>query len=294
MIGRLRRRSPAAAARHGAGLAGLRVPSHAGVLSCRVLDPVDQPLPQAEVVLTDGAGRRVVSGESDPFGTFVVAVPAGTYRISVNAEGFTPYRGEAEVAEGAHRSLGDLALGPSPLPQLPPPGDWEIDPAHTTVAFVAQHIGMARVRGRFNSFQGALRIGQRMEDSAMRVVIEAASIDTNIKMRDDHLRSPDFLDVERYPAIEFASDRFVHRGGARWIVGGALSIHGVSRTVSLDTRYLGTGYGMEGELRAACRATVELHREDFTLNWQHMLARGIAVVGSSIQIELDIQVVAAG
>ncbi|MFW6690415.1 YceI family protein [Streptomyces sp. MAR4 CNX-425] len=294
MIGRLRRRSTATATRHGAGLVGLRVPTHAGVLSCRVLDPVDQPLPQAEVVLADSAGRRVVSGESDPFGTFVVAVPAGTYRLSVNAEGFTPYRGEVEVEEGAHRSLGDLALGPSPLPQLPPPGDWEIDPAHTTVGFVAQHIGMARVRGRFNAFTGALRIGQRMEDSSMRVAIEAASIDTNIKMRDDHLRSPDFLDVQRYPAIEFASDRFLHRGGARWTVTGALSIHGVSRTVSLDTRYLGTGYGMEGELRAACRATVELHREDFTLNWQHMLARGIAVVGSSIQIELDIQVVAAG
>lgn len=293
MIGRLRRRSPARATRRGAGVVGLHIPSHAGVLSCRVLDPVDQPLPQAEVVLADTGGRRIVSGESDPFGTFVVAVPAGGYRLSVNAEGFTPYRGEVEIVEGAHHSLGDVALRPSPLPQLPPPGDWKIDPAHTTVAFVAQHIGMARVRGRFNSFSGALRVGERMEDSALRVAIEAASIDTNIKMRDDHLRSPDFLDVRRYPAIEFAGDRFLHRGGARWAVAGALSIHGVSRTVTLDTRYLGTGYGTEGELRAACRATAELHREDFTLNWQHMLARGIAVVGSSIQIELDIQVVAA-
>lgn len=74
-------------------------------------------------------------------------------------------------------------------------------------------------------------------------------------------------------------------------VSGALTLHGVSRTITLDTRYLGLGNGLEGEVRAACRATTELHREDFTLTWQTMLARGIAVVGSSISIDMDIQIV---
>ncbi|NGN67676.1 hypothetical protein G5C51_27715 [Streptomyces sp. A7024] len=291
MLGlRRRRHTGAATAMRQSGLAGLRLPQTAGLLSCRVLDPVNQPLAHAELTVSDANGRKVVSGETDPYGTFVAAVPAGGYRLAVSHEGFTPYRGEADVAEGGHTTLGDLPLAPVELPQLPPPGDWEIDPAHTTIAFVARHIGMARVHGRFNNYSGALRIGQRMEDSAMHVIIDAASIDTNIKMRDDHLRSADFLDVERHPTLEFFSDSFAHRGGNRWAISGALSIHGVSRTVTLDTQYLGTGVGMEGEIRAACRAVTELHREDFTLNWQHMLARGIAVVGSSIQIELDIQV----
>ncbi len=102
----------------------------------------------------------------------------------------------------------------------------------------------------------------------MHVVIDAASIDTNVKMRDDHLRSGDFLDVQRFPTLEFYSDRFTHRGGNRWAVTGALSLHGVTRTVTLDAEYLGLGNGMEGEARAACRATTELHRDDFTVSWQ--------------------------
>ena len=101
----------------------------------------------------------------------------------------------------------------------------------------------------------------------------------------------DFLDVDRFPTLEFYSDRFAHRGGNRWAVAGALSLHGVTRTVTLDTEYLGVGNGMEGEVRAACRATTELRRDDFTVSWQTMLARGIAVVGPSIRIDLDVQIV---
>ncbi|WP_405879699.1 YceI family protein [Streptomyces sp. NBC_01136] len=80
----------------------------------------------------------------------------------------------------------------------------------------------------------------------------------------------------------------------RWGVTGALSLRGVTRTVTLDTKYLGLGHGMEGEARAACRATTELHRDDFTVSWQSMLARGIAVVGPSIRIESDVQIVQKG
>ena len=72
---------------------------------------------------------------------------------------------------------------------------------------------------------------------------------------------------------------------------GALTLHGVSRTVTLDSTYLGIGNGMEGEIRAACRATTELRREDFTVSWQTMLARGIAAVGNSITVGLDVQIV---
>ncbi|MGH4028233.1 YceI family protein [Actinomycetota bacterium Odt1-20B] len=276
----------------GAGpLSAMPVPPSAGVLSCRVLDPVNEPVRHAEFAVSDAMGRKVVSGGTDPFGSFVATVPAGDYRLAVSAEGFTPYRASATVGESAHASMGDVMLQVAPPPALPEPGDWEIDPMHSSVAFSARHIGLARIHGRFNTFAGAIRMADRMEESAMHVVIDAASIDTAVKMRDDHLRSGDFLDVERFPTLEFYSDRFTHKGGSRWAITGALSLHGVTRTVTLDAEYLGVGQGLQGETRAACRATTELHRDDFTMTWQTMLARGIAAVGASIAIELDIQVV---
>ncbi|MFF8742340.1 MULTISPECIES: YceI family protein [Streptomyces] len=278
----------------GGALAGFQVPRTAGVLSCRVLDPVNEPVQQAEFTVTDSAGRRITGGETDPFGSVLATVPAGDYRLAVTAEGFSPFHGAVTVSEGAHANLGDVTLQVAQLPPLPDPGDWDIEPNHSQIGFTARHIGLARIHGRFNNFAGAVRIADRMEDSAMHVIIDAASIDTNVQMRDDHLRSGDFLDVGRYPTLEFYSERFVHRGGSRWGVTGALTLHGVSRTVTLDTQYLGIGNGLEGETRAACRATTELHREDFTLTWQTMLARGIAVVGPSIVIDLDIQIVPKG
>ncbi|MFB6818385.1 YceI family protein [Streptomyces sp. NPDC056347] len=278
----------------GNALAGLKMPRTAGLLSCRVLDPVNEIVPMAEFAVMDRSGHRIFSGETDPFGSVLATVPAGEYRLVVTAEGFTPFHGSATVVAGGHADLGDVTLQLSAPPQLPAPGEWVIEPTHSQIGFTARHIGLARIHGRFNTFAGAVRIADRMEDSAMHVIIDAASIDTNVQMRDDHLRSSDFLDVGHYPTMEFYSDRFVHRGGTRWGVTGALTLHGVSRTVTLDSQYLGLGSGLEGETRAACRATTELHREDFTLTWQTMLARGIAAIGSSIAIDLDIQIVPKG
>ncbi|MER8001821.1 YceI family protein [Streptomyces sp. NPDC095613] len=291
MISRLLGRRSAARDRHHP-LAGLSVPPGAGLLTCRVLDPVGEPVGQAEFTVNDSNGRKIVSGETDPFGTLVALVPFGEYRLAVSAESFVPYRGNVWITDGGQPAgLGDVVLQIAPSLPLPRPGDWEIEPAHSRIGFIARHIGLARVHGRFDNFAGAIRVGETMEQSAMHVVIGAASIDTSVRMRDDHLRSADFLDVENYPTLEFYSDRFTHRGGNNWAITGALTLHGVTRTVTLDAQYLGIGNGMEGETRAAVRASTELHREDYTVNWQSMLARGIAVVGSSIKVELDIQIV---
>jgi len=272
-------------------LSAVSMPPDAGVFSCRVLDPVSEPLRGAQLTMNDTLGRTVVAGSTDPYGTFVATVPAGEYRLSVTADGYLPHHANAVVAVNAFTSLGNVTLQVSPPVALPEPGDWEIEPAHTSIGFTARHIGLARVHGRFNTFAGAVRIADRMENSAMHVVIDASSIDTNVPMRDNHLRSADFLDVARFPTLEYYSDRFVHRGGNHWAITGALTLHGVTRTVTLDAEYQGLGNGMEGERRAACRATAELHREDFTINWQTMLARGIAVVGPSIAINLDVQII---
>ncbi|MGW3622629.1 YceI family protein [Streptomyces sp. NPDC000880] len=276
-------------------LTGLSVPAGAGLLTCRVLDPVNEPVGRAEFTVTDSHGRKIVSGETDPFGLVVAMVPFGEYRLAVSADSFTPYRGSVSVNDGGGPAgLGDITLQIAPSLPLPDPGEWEIEQAHTRIGFVARHIGLARVYGRFNNFAGAIRIGNTVEDSAMHVIIDAASIDTNVQMRDDHLRSADFLNVENYPTMEFYGDRFVHRGGNTWAITGGLTLHGVTRTVTLDANYGGMRVGMEGETRVAVTATTELHREDYTVNWQSMLARGIAVVGSNIKIELDIQIVPKG
>ncbi|MEU3536833.1 YceI family protein [Streptomyces murinus] len=275
-------------------LGAVRTPAGAGVIGCRVVDPVNQPVTGAEFTVSDTMGRKVVAGGTDPYGSFLATVPAGEYRLAVTAEGYTPYRATALVAEDTLASLGDVTLQVAPPPEPPAAGEWQLDPGHSSIGFTARHIGLARIHGRFNSFAGAVRIAERIERSAMHVVIDAASIDTGVRMRDEHLRSRDFLDVLRFPTLEFYSDRLTHRGGSRWAVTGALSLHGVTRTVTLDTDYLGLGNGIEGETRAACRATTELHRDDFTVSWQSMLARGIAAVGPSIHVDLDVQLVPQG
>lgn len=271
--------------------ATLTLPHTARLLSCRVLDTVHQPLPQAKFEVTDPIGRRIVSGETDPYGGFTATMPAGEYRLSVSAEGYAPFHGATLVGDPAQPGTAEIVLDAVDPPLLPQPGHWELDPTHSSIGFSARHIGFARINGRFNTFAGAVRIADRMEDSSMHVIIDAASIDTGLRMRDDHLRSADFLDAVRHPTVEFYSERFIHRGGSRWAVAGALTLHGVSRSVTLDTQYLGLGTGLEGEPRAACRASAELHREDFTLNWQSVLAHGVAAIGSNVEVELDVQIV---
>lgn len=250
-----------------------------------------QPMCGAEVTVTALDSHRVVArGITDPYGLFIVTLPPGSYSLMATSEGLTPARENVDIAAGVAHSLARIALLPARQLELPPPGTWLFDPPHTAIRFIAKHVGMAHVHGRFTRFDGGIRIAPDMADSQVSVRIDASSIATGNKTRDNHLRSADFLDIERYPFIDFTSTRFVYRGGSKWTLNGTLTMHGMSRSVGLDTTYLGTvNGGYEQELRCAALAKTELHREDFTLNWRSMLARGIAVVGPTIQLELDVQ-----
>ncbi|GAA0451431.1 YceI family protein [Streptomyces sp. NPDC046215] len=267
------------------------IPYGAGALDCVVLDPVQLPLHRAEVSVRDADGREVVHGQTDPHGRFATTVAPGEYSLAVTADGLQPVRRAFQSADGVRTSLDPVTMEPAPAPAMPAPGRWRIDPDHTAVRFIARHIGLAEVHGRFNRFEGTLWIGETMDDSRLDVVIDTSSIDTGVAQRDEHLRSAEFLNVAGFPYMQFTSERFAHRGGSRWTVHGVLNLHGVSRNISLDTRYLGIGTGIMGETRAACSATTELHREDFTLDWRSMIRRGIAMIGATIRIELDIQAV---
>ena len=288
-LGLLRRRLKRAPA----GAAGLTlpVPAGAGAAVVEVLDPVNEPMGAAEVTVTELRSHRVAArGATDPYGFFMAVLPPGTYSLLIAAEGLEPHRETFDIFADTGPSPRRVWLQSARQLELPVAGTWLFDPPHTAIRFVAKHVGMAHVHGRFERFKGGLQIAEDVTRSRVDVRIDASSITTGNTTRDNHLRSGDFLDVERYPYIDFASTRFAYRGGSKWTLQGSLTMHGVSRSVNLDTTYLGTvNGGYAEELRCAALATAELHREDYTLNWRSMLARGIAVVGPTVQLELDIQ-----
>ncbi|MGW3506549.1 YceI family protein [Streptomyces sp. NPDC000994] len=289
-LGLLRRRRSHSASGAAPGLS-IPLPPGAGAFGCEVVDPMGQPMGGAEVTVTALDSHRVVThGTTDPYGFFMAALPPGSYSVRTAAEGLSPARETVEIAAGVAPAPTRITLEPARQLELPPPGTWLFDPPHTAIRFIAKHVGMAHVHGRFTRFDGGIRVAQNMADSQVSVRIDASSITTGNKTRDNHLRSADFLDVARYPYIDFVSTRFVYRGGSKWTLHGSLTMHGTSRSVGLDTTYLGTvNGGYEQELRCAALAKAELHREDFTLNYRSMLARGIAVVGPTVQLELDVQ-----
>ena len=284
------RRKRAGSAARGAGLAH-PVPRGAGAFHCEVTDPVGQPMAGAEVSVTDmGTGRAAAKATTDPYGLVFLTLPPGRYGVRIAAEGLHPHQQTVDVLPDETVPLTSVQLHPGRAPELPQSGTWLFDPPHTAIRFIAKHVGMAHVHGRFTRFEGGIHVAPDMADSRVEVRIDAASINTGNNTRDNHLRSADFLDVERYPYVHFSSDRFIYRGGSKWTLQGALTMHGVSRTVDLDTNYLGVvNGGYAEELRCAALATAELHREDYTLNWRTMLARGIAVVGPTVKLELDVQ-----
>jgi polyisoprenoid-binding protein YceI len=169
---------------------------------------------------------------------------------------------------------------------LPPAGRWELDPAHSTVEFVARHM-LAKVRGRFTEFSGGFEIGDRPEDATVDVEIRAASIQTNTAMRDDHLRSPDFLDVESYPALTFSSKAFRPTGETTFELDGDLTIKDVTRRVTLRGEVTGWGPDMEGTPMLAASARTTLKREDFGITWNVIAETGGFLVGKTVEIEIE-------
>lgn len=174
--------------------------------------------------------------------------------------------------------------------QLPEAGRWEIDRSHSSIEFVVRHLMVSKVRGRFGEFSGSLGIAEAPEGSSVEVVIDAASIDTRDGGRDEHLRSPDFLDVAAYPTLSFRSAA-VRRAGARWEVDGELTVRGVTRPVTLDVAFEGAATSPWGQQVASFTAGTEIDREDFGLTWNQALEAGGVLVGRKVRIELSIEAI---
>ena len=181
---------------------------------------------------------------------------------------------------------------PAQTHEVPVAGTWQIDRSHTSAEFVARHLMIAKVRGRFTDVDGTIEIGEVPEQSFAHVTIQAASVSTDDENRDAHLRSPDFLDVERFPTLEFRSTAVTHEG-SRWLVVGDLTIRDVTRSVELEVEFDGAATDPYGNRRIAFSASTHVNREDFGLTWNATLETGGVVVGPKVRIELNVEAIRA-
>lgn len=181
--------------------------------------------------------------------------------------------------------------------ELPVPGVWFIDPVHSEVQFTARHMMVSKVRGRFRDISGVIVIDEVPERSSVEATIVVASIDTGDETRDEHLRSSDFLDVERFPVARFTSlcvspaAPFSPSDFDKWQLEGNLTIRDVTRVVSLEVELGGVAVDPWGKVRAGFRAWTEINREDFGITWNQTLETGGFLVGKSVQIEIEIEAV---
>ncbi|GGV39982.1 YceI family protein [Streptomyces spectabilis] len=262
-------------------------------ISARVRTRDGWAVPHAVVTVTDMTGAQVLRVDADAEGAVrdATALAAGPYTVIVTAVGYAPAAATALVTASGRADVGEVVLARAGGAELPPAGPWTVDPAHSSVGAVAQHLGISSVHGRFTEFSGRVEVADDLAKSRVEAVIRADSIDTGNGLRDEHLKGADFLDVAAYPEITYRSMDLEPAGADRWTVRGELAMRGVVRPVDLDLIYLGTGADPWGGTRAAFRATAELRREDFAMNYNQVVRAGIAAIGTTLRVELDIQAV---
>jgi polyisoprenoid-binding protein YceI len=169
---------------------------------------------------------------------------------------------------------------------------WSIDAVHSTIGFSIRHMVFSKVRGRFVKNTGAIQLDDRdLSKSWVEATIDAASIDTGTAQRDNHLRSADFFDVERFPELRFRSTRVEDVGQGRLRVIGDLTIRDTTREIALEAETAGRGIDPWGNERIGFVARASFDRTDFGLKWNQLLEAGGVLVGERVDIELDIQAV---
>jgi polyisoprenoid-binding protein YceI len=168
---------------------------------------------------------------------------------------------------------------------------WNLDTTHTDVIFAAKHMMVTTVRGKFGTVSGSLQLDPENPTAATGTfTIAAASLNTGVEQRDGHLRSAEFFDAEQYPEITFASTAVTPKSGSDYVVTGDLTIRGVTRSVALETEFLGLFASMGGARRAGFHATAKINREDWGLTWNVGLEAGGWLVGKDVKLEIDLAV----
>ncbi|GEJ56004.1 YceI family protein [Anaeromyxobacter diazotrophicus] len=182
-----------------------------------------------------------------------------------------------------------LAL--SPALALAATSHWSVDPSHSQVGFAVKHLVISNVRGEFTKYQGQVALDEAdVAKSTVEASIDVSSISTKNADRDAHLKSPDFFDAARYPAMTFKSTKVRKAGPDKLEVTGDLTLHGVTRPVVLDVATTPEVKGMYGETRRGFAATTKISRKEFGLTWNKAVEAGPAV-GDEVAIALDLEAV---
>jgi polyisoprenoid-binding protein YceI len=168
---------------------------------------------------------------------------------------------------------------------------WAIDPAHTSVQFSVRHMMVSNVRGEFGKVSGTVQGDQTAPATAIiDASIDATSINTREPKRDEHLKSPDFLDVAKYPTITFKSKRIEPAGPGSFKVTGDLTLHGVTKEVVLDVSDVTPPIkDPMGKTRAGAHATTKINRKDFGVNWSKAMDSGGVMVGDDVTITIEVE-----
>jgi polyisoprenoid-binding protein YceI len=172
---------------------------------------------------------------------------------------------------------------------------WNIDPVHSVAEFKVKHMMISNVKGQFTGVKGVLALDETdLANSHIEASIESASVNTRDAQRDTHLKSADFFDVEKFPALSFQSTRISRVGDQELAVAGNLTIHGITRNVVFNVEGPSApGKDPWGNTRLGLSATTRINRKDFGLTWNAALETGGILVGDEVTITLDVQFVKA-
>ncbi len=174
--------------------------------------------------------------------------------------------------------------------RVPEAGTWLIEHSHTYIEFVARHLVVAKVRGRFKEFSGVIEVAEDPLESEVTVSIDAASIDTGTHDRDRHLRSAQFLDVDRYPEITFESTSIESVEGG-WQITGELTIRDISAPVTLDAVFHGVVVDPYAQAKSLFSARGIIDRAVYGLTWNMPLETGGLMLGNDVKIEIEAQLI---
>jgi polyisoprenoid-binding protein YceI len=170
------------------------------------------------------------------------------------------------------------------------PGTYTVDPSHSSVGFVARHLMITKVRGRFTSFSGTAEIGANPLNSTLTASVDLSSVDTGDAGRDGHLKSEDFFSVEHHPEMTFVSTG-IKEDGDDYRLFGDLTIKGVTHQVDFDLEFEGVETDPWGNTKAGFTAETDINRKDWGLEWNVALETGGVLVSDKVKIQLDIQLV---
>ena len=171
---------------------------------------------------------------------------------------------------------------------VPTSGIWQIDRTHSDLRIIARHLMVAKVRGTFDDLSGTIVVADDLLQSSVEIEAKAASVTTGTPDRDNHLRSPDFLDTDQYPLVTFKSTGIVPKRGG-WTLSGDLTIRGVTNPVTFEVAFEGETTDPYGNTKAGFSAAGEIERKDWGLTWNVPLEGGGMLVSEKFKIEFDVE-----